>query len=56
MRNIIGLLPWIIWIIGYLIYRKIKHKDVFDSNIYVPVMWVLCILGNAVNFIVVLCK
>lgn len=51
MKSIICLSPWSIWIIGYPIYKKIKHESLYESNIYIPVIWILCILGNAVSLI-----
>ena len=56
MISIICLLPWFFWIVGYPIYKKIKHEDVWESNIYVPVIWILCVLGNAASFIIAFCK
>lgn len=56
MRNINCLLLWFLWIIVYPIYKKIKHEDVWDNNIYIPMIWILCILGNVVNLIIAFSK
>ena len=56
MISIICLLPWFLWIIGYPIYKRIKHENVWKSNIYVPVIWILCVFGNAASFVIAFCK
>ena len=56
MISIICLLPWFLWTVGYPIYKKIKHENVWESNIYVPVIWILCVLGNVASFVIAFCK
>ena len=56
MISIICLLPWVLWIVGYPIYKRIKHENVWESNIYIPVIWILCVLGNAASFIIAFCQ
>lgn len=56
MRAALCLLPWVIWMFGCPIYKKIKHEDICNSKIYIPVIWILCILGNAVNLFIELYK
>ena len=56
MISIVCLLPWFLWTVGYPIYKKIKHEDVLESNIYTPVIWILCVLGNTVSFAIAFYK
>ena len=56
MISIICLLPWFFWIVGYPICKRIKHENVWESNIYVPVIWILCVLGNTVSFAIAFYK
>ena len=51
MISIICLLPWVLWIVGYPIYKRIKHENVWKSNIYVPANWILYVIGNATSFV-----
>ena len=49
MVSFIFYIPWITWVIGYPIYKKIRGEDVWKSNIFVPIVWILCIIGNVLN-------
>ena len=49
MVSFIFYIPWITWVIGYPIYKKIMGEDVWKSNIFVPIVWILCIIGNVLN-------
>ena len=46
----------VFWIVGYPICKRIKHENVWESNIYVPVIWILCVLGNVASFVIAFCK
>lgn len=52
MISIICILPWFLWTVGYPIYKIIKDENILESNIYTPVIWILCVLGNAASFII----
>ena len=49
MVSFIFYIPWITWVIGYPIYKMVMGEDVWKSNIFVPIVWILCIIGNVLN-------
>ena len=48
---IITILAWLIWAIGYPIYKKIKKEDVFYGTPYASVMCVLALFINIFNLL-----
>lgn len=45
-------IPWIVWIIGFPIYKKIRRENVWKSKVYIPVVWILTVLGCILNPII----
>lgn len=44
--GLIAYIPWLVWMIGFHIYKKIQREEVWESDVFIPVMWVLIILGQ----------
>lgn len=47
--GLIAYIPWIVWIIGFQIYKKIRRENVWKSKVYIPVAWTLTVLGCILN-------
>lgn len=56
MMDIICSVPFVFVGLGYPIYKKIKHESVLESKIYIPVLWILCILGNVAKLFIAFCE
>lgn len=44
--GLMAYIPWIVWIIGFQIYKKIRRENVWKSKVFIPVMWILMIFGQ----------
>lgn len=44
--RLIAFIPWLVWMIGFHIYKKIKQEEVWKSDVFTPVMWILMIFGQ----------
>ena len=47
--GLMAYIPWIVWIIGFPIYKKIRRENVWKSKVYIPVVWILTVLGCILN-------
>lgn len=47
--GLMAYIPWIVWVIAFPIYKKIRKENVWESNVYIPVMWIFTILGWILN-------
>jgi len=50
----ICLLVWVIWIVGFPIYKKIKKENMlYDGTMinYISVMWIFAIIFNVFNLL-----
>lgn len=56
MMDIICSVPFVFVWLGYPIYKKIKHESVLESKMYIPILWILCILGNVVKLFIAFCE
>nr|DAK62240.1 MAG TPA: hypothetical protein [Caudoviricetes sp.] len=46
---LIAYIPWLAWVIGFPIYKKIRRENVWKSKVYIPVMWIFTVLGWILN-------
>lgn len=44
--GLIAFIPWLVWMIGFHIYKKIQKEEVRESDVFIPVMWILIIFGQ----------
>ena len=44
--GLIAYIPWLAWMIGFHIYKKIRRGEVWESDVFIPVMWILIIFGQ----------
>lgn len=44
--GLIAYIPWLVWMIGFHIYKKIRRGEVWESDVFIPVMWILMIFGQ----------
>ena len=44
--GLIAFIPWLVWVIGFHIYKKIQKEEVRESDVFIPVMWILIIFGQ----------
>lgn len=44
--GLIAYIPWLVWMIGFHIYKKIQKEEVWESDVFIPVMWILIIFGQ----------
>lgn len=44
--GLIAFIPWLVWMIGFHIYKKIRREQVRESDVFIPVMWILIIFGQ----------
>lgn len=47
--GLMAYIPWIVWIIVFPIYKKIRRENVWESKVYIPVMWIFTVLGWILN-------
>lgn len=47
--RLIAFIPWLVWVIGFPIYKKIRSENVWESKVYIPVMWIFTVLGWILN-------
>lgn len=47
--GLIVYIPWLVWVIGFPIYKKIRRENVWESKVYIPVMWIFTVLGWILN-------
>lgn len=44
--GLIAYIPWLVWVIGFQIYKKIRRGEVWESDVFISVMWILMIFGQ----------
>lgn len=44
--GLMAYIPWIVWVIAFPIYKKIRRENVWESKVFIPVMWILIIFGQ----------
>ena len=42
--GLMAYIPWIVWIIGFPIYKKIRRENVWESKVYITVTWILTVI------------
>lgn len=47
--GLIAYIPWFVWVIGFHIYKKIRREEAWESDVFIPVMWVLMIFGQILH-------
>lgn len=47
--GLMAYIPWIVWVIAFPIYKKIRGENVWESKVYIPVMWIFTVLGCVLN-------
>jgi hypothetical protein len=47
--GLMAYIPWLVWIIAFPIYKKIRRENVWESKVYTPVMWIFTVLGCILN-------
>lgn len=47
--GLMAYIPWIVWIIAFPIYKKIRRENVWKSKVYIPVVRIFTVLGWILN-------